>query len=78
MTPKDRKAKAILKLLTDMKWPDWEPHFSGVHGGLEVAPGHPRGVSGNVLVRSNEVYVGCYSALADAIRDWQHTPAKEA
>ena len=73
MSSKGRKAKAILRLLEDMKWPTWGPHFSGVHGGLELIKGHPRGVSGNLLVRNNEAYIGRYSPLADAIRDWQNT-----
>jgi len=73
MSSKERKAKAILKLLEDMKWPDLHPGDDVVHGGLEITKGHPKGVSGNLLVRNNEVYVGTYSPLADAIRDWQHT-----
>lgn len=78
MSSKERKAKAILKLLEDMKWPsegfvDLDGGDDSAHGGLHMAPGHPRGASGNVLVRKNEMYIGRYSPLADAIRDWQHT-----
>jgi len=78
MKSKDEAAKGILKLLADMKWPSegFVDHGGddGAHGGLHMLPGHPRGASGNVLVRKNEMYIGRYSPLADAIRDWQDTP----
>lgn len=72
MSSKERKAKAILKLLEDMKWPLLNP-FTGelLHGGLK-SEGSPRGP-----LQSDEVYIGRYSPLADAIRDWQHTREKE-
>jgi len=71
MTSKDRKAKAILKLLTNMKWPTLIPHEHGVHGGLDCHLGSP---TGGTQVNRDEVYIGRYSVLADAIRDWQDTP----
>jgi hypothetical protein len=76
MSSKERKAKAILKLLEDMKWPTLDPHEPGVHGGLKVHLGSPTR-SGGIQVGSDEIYIGRYSALADAIRDWQHTREKE-
>ena len=76
MTPKEQKAKAILKLLADMKWPTLVPHEHGVHGGLDCHLGSPT-QAGTEPVKSTEIYIGRYSALADAIRDWQD-PFREA
>jgi len=76
---KEQLALKILRLLADMKWPShgFVEHGGddGAHGGLHMLPGHPRGVSGNILVRKNEMYIGRYSPLADAIRDWQAAPS---
>ena len=67
MSNKERKAKAILKLLEDIKWPDRVPGMLQTYGGLLL-----RDAPHN-LPQTDEIYIGRYSPLADAIREWQHT-----
>ena len=72
MKSKDDAARAVLRLLLDMKWPDKFQGEECIHGGLRIEDGVDR--LGNRCVqipRATEMYVGAYSPLADAIRDWQ-------
>ena len=81
MKSKDEAAKGILKLLADMKWPTLIPHEPGNHGGLEISGPARCSLVGRVAnklsVRNNEIYIGAYSPLADAIRDWQAADGEE-
>jgi hypothetical protein len=77
MSSKERKARAILKLLEDMKWPSLSAHDKEgrVHGGLLlIPPDHVPDDKEAITVGTDEIYIGRYSPLADAIRDWQDTP----